>query len=58
MPVLDCSLMKRLGILYHPKIQKSEQFALKLAEFLKGKKIESWLHSAWDESGAREQLAK
>jgi NAD+ kinase len=58
MPVLDCSLMKRLGILYHPKIGKSEQFALKLEEFLKGKKIECWLHSSWDESGARSQLDK
>jgi NAD+ kinase len=50
--------MKRLGILYHPKIQKSEQFALKLEEFLKGKGIECWLHSSWDESGARSLLDK
>jgi NAD+ kinase len=50
--------MKRLGILYHPKIQKSEQFALKLEEILKGKGIECWLHSSWDESGARSLLDK
>jgi NAD+ kinase len=50
--------MKRLGILYHPKIQKSEQFALKLEDFLKNKGIECWLHSSWDESGSRAELDK
>jgi len=50
--------MKRLGILYHPKIRRSEQFALKLQDFIKGKGIECWLHSSWDESGARSLLDK
>ncbi len=50
--------MKRLGILYHPKIPKTEQFAPKLQEFLKGKGIECWIHSSWDESGARALLDK
>ncbi|MBN1375188.1 MAG: NAD(+)/NADH kinase [Dehalococcoidia bacterium] len=50
--------MKRLGILYHPKVQKSEQFALKLEGYLKRKGVDCWLHSSWDEQGARSLLDK
>lgn len=48
--------MKQIGILYHPKVQKSEQFAHKLKEYLKRKGVDCWLHSSWDEAGARAQL--
>jgi NAD+ kinase len=48
--------MKRIGILYHPKVKKSEEFTLKLKDFFKGKGIECWSLSSWDESAAREQM--
>jgi NAD+ kinase len=53
MPVIDSWLMKKIGILFHPKIPKSEQFALDLKRQFKEQDIECWLHSSWDESGAR-----
>lgn len=42
--------------MFHPKVEKSQQFALKIEGFLKEKGIECWLHSSWDESGAQDQL--
>lgn len=50
--------MKRIGILFHPKVEKSELFARKIQEYLKDKGIGCWLHSSWDESGAQDQLDK
>ena len=48
--------VKRIGILFHPKVNKSEEFAHKIEEFLRGKGVACWLHSSWDESGAQRQL--
>lgn len=48
--------VKRIGILFHPKVDKSEDFAHKIEEFLRGKGVACWLHSSWDESGAQRQL--
>jgi len=50
--------VKRIGILFHPKVEKSELFARKIQEYLKDKGIGCWLHSSWDESGAQDQLDK
>lgn len=48
--------VKRIGILFHPKVEKSELFAHKIEGFIKAKSIGCWLHSSWDESGAQVQL--
>ncbi len=48
--------VKKIGILFHPKVDKSEDFAHKIEEFLRGKGVACWLHSSWDESGAQRQL--
>jgi NAD+ kinase len=53
MPVIDSWLMKKIGILYHPKIPKSEQFALDMERQFGEQDVKCWLHSSWDESGAR-----
>ncbi|MCX6004175.1 MAG: NAD(+)/NADH kinase [Chloroflexi bacterium] len=50
--------MKRIGILFHPKVQKSEHFACQIQDYFKKKGIGCWLHSSWDESGAQKQLDK
>jgi NAD+ kinase len=54
--VIDCEAVKRIGILYHPKIQKSEQFAQSLVELFKSKGINCWVHSSWDEEKAKQML--
>jgi NAD+ kinase len=48
--------VKRIGVLYHPKVKKSEQFALKLKDFFKSKGIDVWCQSSWDEEEAHSQL--
>ena len=50
--------VKRIGILFHPKVEKSELFARKIEDFFKVKGVGCWLHSSWDESGAQNQLDK
>jgi NAD+ kinase len=57
MLMLVCCSMKRLGILYHPKVEKSERFARDIEVFLRGKGIACWIHSSWDEEEARSALA-
>ena len=49
--------MKRLGILYHPKVEKSERFARDIEVFLRSKGVVCWIHSSWDEDEARSALA-
>ena len=51
--MLDSTFVKRVGILYHPKVQKTEAFAHTIECFLKDKGIQCWLNSSWDEAGAR-----
>jgi NAD+ kinase len=54
--MIDCGTVKRIGILYHPKVEKTEKFANDLLHFLRSKGIESWVHSSWDEKVARDAL--
>jgi len=44
--------VKKVGVLYHPKVKESENFARKLESYLKGKKLDCWLHSSWEEAEA------
>jgi len=55
--VIVCCTVKRIGILFHPKVEKSERFARDIAEFLKFKGLSCWIHSSWDEGEARKALA-
>jgi NAD+ kinase len=54
--VIDCGTVKEIGILYHPKVEKTERFANDLLSFLKSKGLRCWVHSSWDEAGARDVL--
>jgi NAD+ kinase len=49
--------MKRIGILYHPKIEKAKPFSRELEKFLKARDILSWTCSAWEENKAKPQIA-
>jgi NAD+ kinase len=48
--------MKRVGILYHPKIAAAGALAEELADFLPSLDASVWLCSAWDEEGAKAQV--
>lgn len=48
--------MKRVGILYHPKIAAAVAFAEELAGFLPSLDASAWLCSAWEEEKARAQV--
>ena len=47
--------MKKVGILYHPKIAAAEDFAKELARLLPTLGASPWLCSAWEEERARAQ---
>lgn len=49
--------MKRVGILYHPKIDRAKAFCRELEQFLSARDISSWLCSAWEEEEAKPQVA-
>jgi NAD+ kinase len=49
--------MKRIGILYHPKIEKAKAFSRELEKFLKARGISFWTCSAWQEAEAKPQVA-
>lgn len=49
--------MKRVGILYHPRIEKTGSLANKLEDLLAAQGILSWQCSAWDEDKAKPQVA-
>ena len=55
--MIDCGTVKTIGILYHPKVEKTERFARGLFDFLRSKGIKCWVHSSWDEAGAKDALA-
>ncbi|MBN1176157.1 MAG: NAD(+)/NADH kinase [Dehalococcoidales bacterium] len=40
--------MKKIGILYHPKVEATRKKAGELEAFLKGKGLSVWVCSAWD----------
>ena len=47
--------MKRVGVLYHPKIAAAREFAEELEGFVPTLDASVWLCSAWDEESARAQ---
>ncbi|MCX5998575.1 MAG: NAD(+)/NADH kinase, partial [Chloroflexi bacterium] len=47
--------MRRIGIIYHPKIPTAEQLANKISEFLGSLKINAWTCSSWHDAGMRVQ---
>lgn len=49
--------MKRVGILYHPKIEKAEAFSRELEKFLKARSVSFWTCSAWEEERAKPQIS-
>ncbi|MCJ7515887.1 MAG: NAD(+)/NADH kinase [Dehalococcoidia bacterium] len=49
--------MKRVGILYHPKIEKARAFSGELEKFLNAQGISFWTCSAWEEEKAKPQIA-
>jgi len=49
--------MKRVGILYHPRLEKAQNLANKLESLLAAQEVSSWQCSAWDEDKARPQVA-
>ena len=48
--------MKKVGILYHPKIPAARALAEKLLQALSSLNTTPWLSSAWDEERIREQI--
>ncbi len=49
--------MKRIGILYHPLLEKARDLSEKLEEFLSSRGVSSWRCSTWDEDEAKPQVA-
>ncbi len=47
---------KRVGLLYHPKIEAARRLADELEELLKSRRVSVWLCSAWEEEDARAQV--
>ena len=48
--------MKRIGILYHPQIEKARELAYRVKDFLAVKGISSWQCSAWEENAVTPQV--
>jgi len=49
--------MKRIGIVYHPKIEKAHSLADRLESLLVAQGVSPWQCSAWDEDKAKPQVA-
>jgi len=49
--------VKRVGILYHPKIEKAQAFNQELAKLLKARGVSFWTCSSWEEEKAKPQIA-
>jgi len=49
--------VKRVGILYHPRLDKAQDLATKIKELLSAREVTSWQCSAWDENRAKPQVA-
>jgi NAD+ kinase len=47
--------MRRVGVIYHPKIDAARTLAGRLSDFLASVKITTWTCSAWDEDGVKAQ---
>ena len=50
-------LVKRVGILYHPKLERAKAFSCELETFLSAQSVSYWLCSAWDEEKAKPLVA-
>jgi NAD+ kinase len=48
--------VKRIGILYHPFLEKARDLAEKLEKFLSSQGVSSWRCSAWEEDKAKAQV--
>ncbi len=48
--------MRRIGILYHPKVPATLTMAQEIEDHLKNKDILTWVYSAWDKERVREQI--
>jgi NAD+ kinase len=48
--------VKKIGILYHPKVEATRDKAAELEAFLKSKGVSVWTCSAWDKAGACARL--
>lgn len=49
--------MKRIGILYHPKIERAKTFSAELNKVLTARGVLTWLCSAWEEGDIKPQVA-
>lgn len=49
--------MKRVGILYHPKIERAKAFSRELEKFLSAQGVSFWSGSAWEEGKATPQVS-
>jgi NAD+ kinase len=50
-------VVKRIGILYHPEMEKAKALVAELEEVLSTGEISCWHSSAWDEDKARGQVS-
>ncbi|HJX03640.1 MAG TPA: NAD(+)/NADH kinase [Dehalococcoidia bacterium] len=48
--------MNKIGIFYNPRREEAISYSKDLAKLLTGKKIEVWLHSAWEPQKARPDI--
>jgi len=48
--------VKRIGILYHPKIERAIAFSRELEDFLSARRISFWSCSAWEEEKSKPQV--
>src|SRR4030042_3303337 len=55
--MIDSLSMKRVGILYHPKIERAKAFSQELEKYLKARGVSFWTCSAWEEDKAKPQIA-
>jgi NAD+ kinase len=49
--------VKRVGILYYPRLEKAQDLTKKLEEELSARGVSSWQCSAWEEAKAKSQVA-
>lgn len=50
--------IKAIGLLYHPKIPRSQEMAKEMRGFLKGRNLYVWVNSAWDEEAVATEINK
>lgn len=53
---LGIPALKKIGILYHPKVEATLTKAREVREFLSSRNFSVWLCSAWEKEEARQQL--